>query len=423
MTHLLLQGGGFSLNLPDVQFPVLGAMVWVGVIFLLHIIIAAWSMGVVILAPTYELIGKLSGDRRFDRYAHSLTKVNIRLFSLGAVLGSFAVFSLTGLYPNLLIRLVIIFFLPVLYAFLSWFVTIAAELVYYYRWEAWAEEHRWRHIAVGYIAGLVEQSFLFFIVGLDSYMMTPGRGLGPGIFFNASYWPELLHRFVGNLSYASFLIALVMVVLSARRWESRDAPYYRWAAGLSMLVGFAMLLPQAVIGFIFADSIRLASPAAFSYSFTGPMDWMWIVQLGFLGLILVGTNVYFTQTRTGSGRTGSVLIGAVAVTSVLAMLPEQLYPRPLFWVRYVFLGLALLVSLGHCIVWQPWLRGVRRPDLNRLGRWSVGMVAITAVLLFMLMGVIRETTKSAGHGYAVYGEETQSQGQQMFKAPNGGFFP
>ncbi|HEX4211870.1 MAG TPA: cytochrome ubiquinol oxidase subunit I [Candidatus Dormibacteraeota bacterium] len=418
-----LQGGGFSLNLPNVHFPVLGAMAWVGLIFLLHIIIAAWSMGVVILAPTYELIGKVTGDERLDRYARSLTKVNIRLFSLGAVLGSFAVFSLTGLYPNLFIRLVILFFLPVLYAFLSWFVTIAAELVYYYRWDAWAAAHKWRHIAVGYVAGIVEQSFLFFIVGLDSYMMTPGRGIGPGIFFNASYWPELLHRFVGNLSYASFLIALVMVVLGARRWESKDAPYYRWAAGLSMVVGFVMLLPQAVIGFVFADSIRQASPAAFAYSFTGPMDWMWIVQLGFLGIVLLGTNVYFGQTRTTRSALGPLLTGAVVVCSVVALLPEQLYPRPLFWVRYIFLGLSLLLTLAHCLIWRPWLRGVRRPDLNRLGRWSVGMVGITAVLLFMLMGVIRETTKGAGDGYAVYGEETQSQGQNMFKAPDGGFFP
>jgi cytochrome bd-type quinol oxidase subunit 1 len=416
-----MPGGTFNLNLPNVQFPVLGAVWWIGFVFLVHIVIAAWSMGIVLLAPTYELIGQLTGDPRWDRYARGIASNNLRLFSFGAVFGSFAVFSLVGLYPRLFTTLITIFFIPMLYAFASWFVTIAALIVYVYRWNAWAGR-KWRHIGTGYVGGIVEQSFLFFIVGLDSYLLTPGKGIGFGSFFNPSFWPELLHRFVGNLSWASFLVATVMIALMALRWESRDAAYYRWAAMVSVLVGFTFLIPQAVLGAVYVETIKLASPGAFRFSFSGSMAWMWIVQQALFGIVLLGTNVYFWQTRHRPGMTSPLLTGATLFCSVLSLLPSALYPHSVFWLRYVFLGLSVLLTLAHLVAWRPWLRAPR-PDLDRLGRWTVGTAGITAVLLFLLMGVIRETTRGAGSQYTVYGRQTQGQSQDMFYPPHPTFFP
>jgi Cytochrome bd terminal oxidase subunit I len=420
---VILQGG--TLQLPNVQFPVLGAKTWIGITFLLHISVAAWSMGVVIMAPTYEVIGRLTGDGRWDRYARGISTINIRLFSFGAVWGSFAVFSLTGLYPHLFVSLATIFFIPLVYAFSSWFITIVALIFYVYRWDAWAA-HKWRHIGVGYLGGIVEHSFLFFIVGVDSFMLTPRRSIGYASFFNASFWPELFHRFVGSLSMVSFSVAAVMIVYGAIRWESRDAPYYRWAARLSVIVGFALLIPQALGGVAYVEAVKIASPGAFHYSFTGSMSWLWIVQQAFFGIVLLGTNLYLWRTRTAGGPLSPALTLLTAALSVLSLLPSPVYeavlPRSLFWIRYVFFGLSLLLSLAHLLVWRPWLR-VPRPDLDRLGRWAVALAGVTAVALVLLMGVIRETTKDAGSGYAVYGMETQSRGQDIFKAPNGRWYP
>ena len=61
----VLQSNG--LQLPNVQFPVLGAATWIGIAFMIHIAVAAWSMGIVIIAPTYELIG-----RRLQKLAEQL---------------------------------------------------------------------------------------------------------------------------------------------------------------------------------------------------------------------------------------------------------------------------------------------------------------------------------------------------------------
>jgi cytochrome d ubiquinol oxidase subunit I len=416
-----MAGNTFDLRLPNIQFPVIGAVAWIGITFGSHILIGAWSMGVVIIAPTCELIGVARRDPRWDRYAHAISSVNLKLFSLGAVFASFAVFSLTGLYPNFFIRVMTIFFWPMLYAFLSWFVTFAALLIYVTRWERWAE-HKARHIATGYVGGLVEQSFLFFIVGLDSYMLTPGNGIGLSAFFNPSYWPELLHRFVGNLSWASYLIAAVYIATAALRWERADAPYYRWAAKLAMTTGFVFLIPQVLIGFLYAEAIRQASPGAFSYSFTGGMAWMWIVQQALLGIVLLGTNVYLWQTRERPHPLAPGLTAATAFCSLLSALPSAAYPAGVFWVRYVFLALSVLLTVAHLVFWKPWLRPPR-PDLGRAGRWAVGTGAVTAVLLFLFMGIVRETTKTAGRQYTVYGKATQSQSQNMFTPPSTRFFP
>ncbi|MGH7903094.1 MAG: cytochrome ubiquinol oxidase subunit I [Candidatus Dormibacteraceae bacterium] len=415
----LLLGSSYSLQLPNVKIPVIGDTWLIGILFLSHIVIASFSMGVVVLTPTYELVGKLRHDARFERYAYSVAHANIKLFGLGATLGAFAVFALTGLYPHFFISLLTLFFWPVLIAFATWFVTIPALLVYTYRWNEISVRAKWAHVALGYLGGASEQTFLFFIVGLDSYMLTPGQGFGRGAFFNPSYWPELLHRFVGNMVWASFFIAAVMIAYGALRTDPADRAYHRWGSRASIVVGLLLLIPQVILGFLFAESIKAASPGAFEFSFTGPMAWMWLLQEFLLGFVLLGTNVFFWQSRHQRSLLGGGLTVTVGILSALTVVPESVYPSRLFWVRYVFLAAALLLTLVHLALWRPWHRAPR-PELNRGGRWLVGSAGVVAVMLFLLMGVIRTTARG---DYTVYGHLKQPASQGIFQAPNGQYYP
>src|SRR5919108_552660 len=78
--------------------------------------------------------------------------------------------------------------------------SMGALLLYVFRWRA-MELRKGAHITIGVAGGLSEQLFLVLIVGLDSFLLTPSKTLGLQSFFNASYLPELGHRFVGNLSW------------------------------------------------------------------------------------------------------------------------------------------------------------------------------------------------------------------------------
>jgi len=414
MALLTLLQTTFNVNQPGVQLPIITNRWAVGFFFLIHIIFGSFTMGSLVLGPTYEWIGLRREDPRFERYARTLGDVNLKIFSLGATLGGFAVLVVSALYGKFFTTLITIFFWPAVVAFTIWFATIAGLLLYNLRWDR-MQARKGLHILVGYGTAASEHIFLVIIVALDSYMLTPGQGMGA--FFNASYIPELLHRFVGNLSWASFFIAAVAAVYAAVSRNPANRAYFHWAARTSLVVGFLTLIVQIALGAVFVESIKRASPGAYQYSLQGPFAWLWLIQATFIAILLIGTNVYFTQSRRTPP--GPALTAIVAVGSVLTILPAAAYPRSLFWLRYVALSIAVAVSLLHWLISRPRVRALGQ-ELRRSSQVTLAVTGASALLLFLLMGVIRETARS---NYTIYGVMTEQDSYGIFQAPSKGFYP
>src|SRR5438067_1396799 len=167
--------------------------------------------------------------------------------SLVGALGGFAVIVLTALYPTFFVTLITLFFWPAVVAFSIWFLTLGGILLYNLRWDRF-RLRKGAHILIGYATAATEHIFLFIIVALDSYLLTPRAGQGFSAFFNPSYWPELGHRFVGNLSWASFFIAAVAAVYAAASHLPANRMYFHWVARTSLVVGFVTLVVQLVLG-------------------------------------------------------------------------------------------------------------------------------------------------------------------------------
>jgi hypothetical protein len=133
--------------------------------------------------------------------------------------------------------------------------------------------------------------------------------------------------------------------------------------------------------------------------------------------VLLGANLYFWHSREEAGATPRTLTVLVAGLSVLTLLPSEAYGT-LFWLRYVFLGAAILVSLVHWLLWLPAPREAA-PALRASARFFVVGAGVCSLFLVLLMGTIRETARGP---YTVYGEQTQSQARQLFTPPKG-FYP
>lgn len=414
MTVQTLLQTTFNVNQPGIQIPIITNRWVVGFFFLVHIIFGSFTMGSLVLGPTYEWIGLRREDPRFERYARALGSVNLKIFSLGATLGGFAVLVVSALYGRFFTVLITIFFWPAVVAFTIWFFTIGGLLLYNLRWDR-MQARKGLHILIGYGTAATEHIFLVIIVALDSYMLTPGQGLGA--FFNASYVPELLHRFVGNLSWASFFIAAVAAVYAAVSRNPTNRLYFHWAARTSLVVGFLTLVIQVALGAIFVESIKRASPGAYQYSLQGPFAWLWLIQATFIAILLIGSNLYFTQSRrTPSGPALTVI---ATIGALLTMLPAAVYPKSVFWLRYVALAIAVLVSLVHWLISRPRVRALGE-DLRRASQVTLAVTGTSALLLFLLMGVIRETARS---NYTIYGVMTEQDSYGIFQAPSKGYYP
>ena len=410
----MILAGSFSVNQPAIQLPFITNRWAVGAFFLIHISFGSFTMGSLVLGPTYEWIGLRREDPRFERYARALGNVNLKIFSLGATLGGFAVLVMSALYGKFFVTLITIFFWPSVIAFSIWFLTLGGLLLYNLRWDRFLTR-KGLHIAIGYATAGTEHIFLFVIVALDSYMLTPGSGVGA--FFNASYWPELGHRFVGNLSWASFFIAAVAAVYAAASRLPVNRFYFHWAARTSLVAGFVTLAVQIAIGAIFVESIKHASPGAFQYSMQGPYAWLWLIQAAFIAILLVGSNLYFAQSRPTA--LGPPLTGIVLVASLITILPAAVMPKDVFWIRYLALAIAVILSLLHWLASRPRIRAIAQ-DLRRSSQVTLAVTGATALLLFLLMGVIRETARS---DYTIYGVLKESDSYGIFQPPSKSYYP
>jgi cytochrome bd-type quinol oxidase subunit 1 len=413
LTHI---ASSFSLDQPSIQLPFITNRWAVGFFFLVHIIFGSFTMGALVLGPTFEWIGLRREDSRYERYARALGNVNLKIFSLGATLGGFAVIVVTALYPRFFVTLITLFFWPAVVAFSIWFLTLGGILLYNLRWDRF-RQRKGAHILIGYATAATEHIFLFIIVALDSYLLTPRPGQGTAAFFNPSYWPELGHRFVGNLSWASFFIAAVAAVYAAASRRPADRIYFHWAARTSLVVGFTTLVVQIVLGAVFVESIKQGSPGAFHYSMQGPFAWLWLLQATFIAVLLVGSNLYFWQSRPTAA--APVLTAIVVLGSLVTMTPAAFFPKDLFALRYVALAVAVLVSLVHWLISRP-RRQAMAQDLRRSSQVTLAVTGASALLLFLLMGVIRTTARS---DYTIYGVMKESDSYSIFQSPSKGYYP
>jgi hypothetical protein len=142
-----------------------------------------------------------------------------------------------------------------------------------------------------------------------------------------------------------------------------------------------------------------------------------LVQATFVAILLVGSNLYFWQTRPTAP--GPILTVVAVLGSLMTMAPAALYPKGLFWLRYVALGVAVLVSLAHWLISRPRVRALTQ-DLRRGSQITLAVTGASALLVFLLMGVIRTTARS---DYTIYGVLKEGDSYGIYQPPSKGFYP
>ncbi len=82
------------------EFPVVGSRVAMWVVGQLHLMFAAFILGVPMFAVIIEFVGVRTKDPRYDRMAKEFIKLCLVAFSTTALLGAALLFMLIGLYPK-----------------------------------------------------------------------------------------------------------------------------------------------------------------------------------------------------------------------------------------------------------------------------------------------------------------------------------
>jgi cytochrome bd-type quinol oxidase subunit 1 len=420
---MLGHASALAIQVTPPQFPVLGSSLPVAILFLLHITVAEYSVGAITLGSAMEWRALRSGDPRALRYSRAVVNSYYLVFSLGATLAVFAVALLFGLWGNEIGQLFNVLLPLVAFAF-GLFLVLAPLLVVYRnstdRISAKA------HAVLGTVVAALQTLFVFLIVGLDAYLITPFNSGLLATTLNPPYWPLLIHRLIGNVSWtALFLAAYAAFRLRSARTDE-DRAFQGWAARVNLRIGLATALLMPVEGFFLVLVLQGAQPGYFENLVAGPNAWLMVLQEAFVAIVLVGGNVaLMAESRWSGEQPHAIARPAIALSlagMVVATLPSAVLPASLEVLRFVGLAVAVAVTAVHLTVRTLPQRTEPAPSAGSsmgAARGALLLVGAFSVLTSLLMGVIKEGARG---DFGVYGELTQAQAQQPFQPP-GSLYP
>src|SRR5436309_10141371 len=132
------------------HFPVIGARGAVWIAAEVHLMFAAFVLGVPMFAVITELIGIVSKEYKYDKMSKEFTRLLVFAYSATALWGGVLLFFLTTLYPKFwgyMARL----FGPSMWVYAGLFFVESFTLyLYYYGWDRWNHGRaKWAHWVLG----------------------------------------------------------------------------------------------------------------------------------------------------------------------------------------------------------------------------------------------------------------------------------
>ena len=408
-----------------IEIPAIGNEVVIVMLVVPHILIAAFIIGIVLIAATSEYVGVLTKQPKYDRFGHNVAKFTVLLFATGSALAITFVLVLITLYPVFWSYMQNIFFWVLLAEAFMFVGEILILYAWYVSWEKLAYRKR-LHVVLGFVVSLLFLGQMTFIDVVGSYMMTPTEGVPPTdvgwTFLNPTYMPLNMHRFVGNISYAGFLIAGWAAWRYLRSTGEGDREYYDWLGHWGLMWGFGFLLLQPIVGFGYLKEIREHNDAAFTYLMLGDKSWLFNLLMIWLGIMSVASVAYCLHKLKFAVRSMPTLrnmtmgaLGFMTIFSLLNVIPSDgdLVPQiglVLFGGKetkfvlggmypWKYIGLIGLMLVGIFVL-GLYLKaatggGFRWGRASRWSQYALMITAVTVVLTMMTMGYARETARRA----------------------------
>ena len=412
------------------QFPMVGSRVAVWVIAQLHLLFAAFVLAVPIFAFIIELIGYLTGEKRYDKLAYEFTKLLSVSFSLTATFGAFLTFMLIILYPKFLNYLMHVFsptFLPYVLLF---FLEAGFLYSYYY---GWGKFHPLTHLGLGLGLNVVGTSIMLIANAWLTFMMTPAGVSEAGAVIsvrdavtNFTWMPINIHRFIANVAFGGSVAAAYAAwkYLQARSDEERA--HYDWMGYMGNFVAIIAFLPLPFAGYWLAKEIYSFSQALGIMMMGGAFSWLFIIQAVLIGMIFLAANFYLW---VGMGRVegklkyqGAIkyLLATIALCFAVWATPRAILSTPsearamggAFHPMLRWLGLMSaknaavnILILATFISFVLYIRSGRKSTVSwaRLGNWIQTTIISAAGAYVLFLGIHGYFVEASVRiGYSVY---------------------
>jgi len=367
------------------HFPVIGSRAAVWISAQVHLMFAAFVLGVPMFAVVTEAIGIFGGDKRYDRLSKEFTRLLLIAYSATALWGGTLTFLLITLYPRFMNHLTEIFEVSMWVYVALFFVESATLYVYYYGWERWKQgKAKIFHWSLGILLNVWGTAVLFIADSWLSYMMSPPAEVTPdtapaqvqfwSAFANATWMPINIHRLIANVVFGGAIVGAYAAYrfLSARSAEERA--HYDWMGYVGNFIAIGALIVLPFAGYWLGREIYEYNQAMGITMMGGFMSWLWIIQAFLIGVLFLAGNYYLW---VGMGR----IPGA------------ERFTRYTKWMLIVLILGVIVWATPHTMIANreelAAMGGTHHPFLGVLGVMSakntaVNLMILTTFLSFML---------------------------------------
>ena len=298
----LLQAAADSLPVYR-EFPGIGSRAAVWSTAEVHLMFAAFVLGVPMFAVVAELIGMVNREPRYDRLAKEFTRLLLVAYSATAIWGAMLTMALITLYPKFMSYLTAVFGPSMwLYAGLFLFESFTLYL-YYYGWEWWKTGRaKWVHWGLGVLLNVWGTIVMFIANSWLTYMMSPPATVTPDTspttvklwtaIATMTWMPINIHRLIANVVFGGAIVAAYASYrfLAARTDEERA--HYDWMGYVGNFIAISALIVLPFAGYWLGREIYEFDQSMGITMMGGFMSWLWVIQAFLIAVLFLAGNYY-----------------------------------------------------------------------------------------------------------------------------------
>ena len=367
------------------DFPVIGGRAAVWIAAQVHLLFAAFVLGVPMFAVVTEAIGMFGGDERYDKLSKEFTRLLLVAYSATAIWGGILLFLLVTIYPTLFSYLAQIFNLSMwIYVGLFFFESFTLYL-YYYGWDRWKQGRaKWFHWGLGIALNVWGTIVMFIANGWLTYMMSPPADVtvdtAPQMvqlwaaLTNATWMPINIHRLIANVVFGGAVVGAYAAYRFLAAKSDEERAHYDWMGYVGNMIAIGALIVLPFAGYWLGREIYEFNQQMGITMMGGFMSWLWIIQAFLIGILFLAGNYYLW---VGMGR----IPGA-----------ERFMPYTKYMLAVLIVGVIVWATPNTMIASREEfaaMGGTHHPFLSVLGLMSgkntaVNFMILTTFLSFLL---------------------------------------
>jgi cytochrome bd ubiquinol oxidase subunit I len=285
------------------DFPLIGSRTAVWIAAEIHLMFAAFVLGVPMFAVVTELIGIVGKEQRYDRLSKEFTRLLLVAYSATAIWGAVLTFFLATLYPRFFAYLTAIFG-PSMWAYAGLFFLESFTLyLYYYGWDRWKYGGaKWGHWTLGILLNVWGTIVMFIANSWLTYMMSPPRDItaqtAPAsitlwhAIANATWMPINVHRLIANVVFGGAIVGAYASYRFLAATSDEERAHYDWMGYVGNFIAISALIVLPFAGYWLGREIYQYDQSMGITMMGGFMSWLWVIQAFLIAVLFLAGNYY-----------------------------------------------------------------------------------------------------------------------------------